>query len=137
MDTVAVPEFAAAVALVRSRLPGWMAVYVFGSAARDALRSDSDIDLAVLAAGRVDAELRFDLEQQCARLFGREVDLVDVRSAPLPLQAAIVGEGRLLAAADPSAEAFFANMILSRYCAFNEERRPLLDAIKQRGSIYA
>jgi predicted nucleotidyltransferase len=137
MDTVEGPDFAAAVALLQSRLPGLAAVYVFGSAARDALRADSDIDLAVLASARIDADLRFDLEQQCARLFGREVDLVDVRSAPLPLQAAIVGEGRLLLAAEPVQEAFFTNTVLSRYCAFNEERRPLLAAIRQRGSVYA
>lgn len=35
--------------------------FVFGSAARDALRPDSDVDVAVLAASRLSPEARLEL----------------------------------------------------------------------------
>jgi predicted nucleotidyltransferase len=129
---------AALVLLVSRSIPGVQAVYLFGSAAEGRLRADSDMDLAVLAAAPIAPELRFDTAEACARQLGREVDLVDLRTAPLVLQAQIVGRGRRLAGLGASREAaFFENQVLSRYCAFAEERGPLMEEVVRRRSIHA
>jgi predicted nucleotidyltransferase len=126
-----------AVAHLRHQLPGLAAVYLFGTAATDTLRPDSDVDLAVDVASPLGPERLWDCAGACGEILGRDCDLVELRRAPLPLQAHIVAEGRRLFVARAVEQAFFENTVLSRYCASNEERRPLLAAIRQRGSIYA
>ncbi len=137
MPTVAPDSLCQAAALLRRRFPGVAAVYVFGTAASDTLRSDSDVDLAMECGEPVSTEQRFEAAQECAKLFGREVDLVDLRQTPLPLQARVVAEGRRLFVANPAEWAFVENAILPRYCAFVEERRPLVETVVRRGSLHA
>jgi predicted nucleotidyltransferase len=125
------------IARIREQLPGVQAIYLFGSSAREQIRRDSDIDLAVFSARPLTASERLELQLSCAREVDAEVDLVDLKTAPLTLQAAIVGEGKRLFVAAPREMDFVENAILSRYCAFNEERRPFFEAVISRGSIHA
>jgi len=55
--------------------------FVFGSAARGALRPDSDVDVAVLAARQLSPEARLALMAELSLALGREVDLVDLYNA--------------------------------------------------------
>ncbi len=52
---------------------------LFGSAARDELRDDSDIDVLVEFEGPPTFHGYFDLKAELERLFGRPVDLVTER----------------------------------------------------------
>lgn len=52
---------------------------LFGSAARDQMRSDSDIDVLVEFAAPVSYERYFALLERLERLLGRRVDLVTAR----------------------------------------------------------
>jgi predicted nucleotidyltransferase len=61
---------------------------VFGSTARGQERAGSDLDVAVL--GRIDAG---ELAGRLALATGREVDVVDLSSAPIPLLDAILRQG--------------------------------------------
>jgi len=54
---------------------------VFGSAARDALSADSDLDLAVSADRPLSSAQRHALIGALAAACGRPIDLVDLRSA--------------------------------------------------------
>jgi uncharacterized protein len=137
MPGVGLDVFDSVTRLLQRQLPRLEAVYLFGTAARGQVRADSDIDLAVLAGTVIPPEVRFALEQQCAVMLRRDVDLVDLHHCPLTLAAHAVGEGRRLFHAHDFNAAAFENSVLSRYCAFNEERRPLLEAIRQRGAIHA
>lgn len=77
-----------------------LAVYLFGSAAKNLLRKNSDIDIAVLFNERINKMKRFeyilsisgDLESK----IGRAVDVVDILEAPLVLQHQILKTGVLL-----------------------------------------
>ena len=55
--------------------------FVFGSAARGALRPDSDVDVAVLADGQLSTEARLALMAELSLALGREIDLVDLHTA--------------------------------------------------------
>lgn len=52
---------------------------LFGSAARDELRPESDIDILVTFGGRVTYARYFDLKSYLEQLLGRPVDLVTER----------------------------------------------------------
>jgi len=77
--------------------------WLFGSHARNQQRQDSDVDVAVLFPPDVPTGLtgpltamRGDLE----RLLRREVDLVDLRKAPVDLVHRVLKEGQLVAERD-------------------------------------
>jgi uncharacterized protein len=83
----------------------FVCAYLFGSYARGEQRPDSDVDIAVLlpsdAAPALTGPLtllRGDLE----RLLRRNVDLVDLRRAPVDLVHRVLRDGRLLAERDPA-----------------------------------
>jgi predicted nucleotidyltransferase len=61
---------------------------VFGSAVRNELRADSDIDLLVTFANDAPWSLwdLFDLREELGSLFGRSVDLVEERSLTNPFR---------------------------------------------------
>jgi predicted nucleotidyltransferase len=84
--------------------------YLFGSAATGAQRADSDIDLAVYLdpSQHADAlELRLALMSAFAQVLGREVDVVVLNEAPLPLLGAVLGERVVVYSADESARVRF------------------------------
>jgi predicted nucleotidyltransferase len=109
-----------------------IAVYLYGSAARDELREDSDIDLAFL--GRSSPPV-MDVIHAAGDLMGlvrREVDLVDLRTAPTVLRAQVVTKGRRLHIGDPTEADCFEMYALSDYATLEEERRPVIEAMLAR-----
>jgi len=123
--------------VLRSGIPGLVAVYVFGSTETGGAHSASDLDLAVLAATRLDPIARWELQEGLASRAGRAVDLVDLRSASTVMRMQVVSTGRLLLAPDRAEVDRFEMYALSDYCRLNEERRAILDDVKQRGRVYA
>lgn len=111
------------VAHLRSILSGVIAVYRFGTWGTVAERTDSDLDLAVLA-------------QQLATLAGRNVDLVDLQVASTVMAAQIVSQGERLYCSDARRCAEYEDYIYSAYARLNEERRDILRDIRERGSVY-
>lgn len=106
--------------------------YLFGSYARGEPRRRSDIDIAVLfpEEGRTEglsgpaATLRGDLE----RLLRREVDLVDMRSAPVDLIHRVLRDGRLLVERDAGERVRFEVDARNRYF----DLLPHLERYRQR-----
>jgi predicted nucleotidyltransferase len=78
---------------VRQALAGDVRVslaIVFGSVARGAERPDSDVDVAVIVEPGVDLA---EVSARIAREVGREVDVVSLREAGVPLLDAILRDG--------------------------------------------
>jgi predicted nucleotidyltransferase len=67
-------------------------VYVFGSAATDSLRPDSDIDIAVRG---LPPTVFFSAVSKASDLLGRPVDLVDLDD-PTPIVRYLLGSGALV-----------------------------------------
>ena len=117
-------------------VPGLAAVYLFGSHGSAEARPGSDVDLAVLADRPLGPVERFDVQERLAACLGRDVDLVDLRSASTVMQARIVSTGRVVLDADPGERARFETVAYSAYALLNEERAGILADIAARGTVY-
>jgi|SRR5690606_23798445 len=106
---------------ILARMPDVLGVWLFGSRARGAARPDSDVDLAVLGPTAFDPVAVFDLGLELGVLARRDVDLVDLRSAPVVLRKEILTTGRPLLCNDPAACEAFAADSLALYVAFRDE----------------
>jgi predicted nucleotidyltransferase len=120
---------------LRVSLPDLIAVYLFGSQARDAGRPGSDIDLAVLRPEPLDAVACWNLAQELAALAGKDVDLIDLRGTSTVMRARIVAEGLRLYCANDTVCAEFEDHAFSAYARLNEERREILQDIRKRGYV--
>ena len=95
---------------IRQAVPCVVAVYRFGSTAAGTAGADSDVDLAVLATTPIDASARFELRDRLARVFHRDVDLVELRSASPVVAIQIISTGTVLFEADPEARGRFEDL---------------------------
>jgi predicted nucleotidyltransferase len=115
------PELPLLLRKIQEQLPATLGLWLFGSHARGQARADSDIDLAVLTKGPVDPVRLFDLGLELGVLAQRDVDLIDLRQAPLVLRKEVLTTGHLLACHDQAAcEAFIADS-MALYVAFRDE----------------
>ena len=125
-----------AVERIRAAVPSVLAVYLFGSIAAGNERADSDVDLAILAAHPLSSAARWNLVGALSSLLHRDVDLVDLRQASTVMRTQVIGEGRLLFEKNPTLRQEFEAVTLGQYVRLNEERRGILEDIRDRGSVY-
>lgn len=120
---------------LQARLPGLMAIYLFGSQAKGCATETSDVDVAVLIAGYVNPSLRWMLAGELSDLVHRPVDLVDLRSASTVMQYQIITTGERLWSEGAEAGIYEA-FILSRKTELDTARAGLLNDIYQSGVVY-
>lgn len=120
---------------LQARLPGLLAVYVFGSRIQGTSRPDSDLDLAVLVAGYADPVVLFDIAGDLADVAGCSVDLLDLRAASTVMQYQVIISGERWWAKNAQA-ALFEAAILSEKTALDTARAGLLADIQHRGTVY-
>ena len=125
------------VCIIESRIGPLQALYLFGSVAREQGRHDSDVDLAVLLESPLTELARWELAQELAVTFGKDVDLVDLRSASTVMRSQILHSSqKLYEQVDVAPVAAFEDFIVSDYARLNEERAGILADIATRGSVH-
>jgi uncharacterized protein len=105
-------------------------LYLFGSHGTPRERRDSDVDIGVLSKQPLSAKALENASEKLASALGKDIDLVDLRQAPLSLRSVIVGEGDCLISRDESLRDTFEMYTLSDYARLNEERAPIIKAIR-------
>ncbi len=125
------------IGIVRKAVPDLIALYRFGSQATGEARPESDVDLAILAAGPCAPQCLITLREELAALLHRDVDLVDLRTASTVLRMQVVAHGECLDSVHDLAREQFEDVVYSSYARLNEERRGILDDIRARGAVYA
>ena len=123
------------VGLLQARLPGLLAVYGFGSRVHGTAGPQSDLDVAVLVAGRADPMLLWELSGELAGIADCAVDLLDLRAASTVMQYQIITMGERWWARGAQA-ALFESAVLSEKTSLDEARAGLLADILERGSVY-
>lgn len=113
--------------------PRVLSVYLHGSAARDEMRLDSDLDLALLLkpkGGQLTALERQDMANRLAYRLCREVDLGEISSRNLVFAAEVLFKGKLLHTVDREADALCTTTLLGLYLQLNHDRAEVLDAYR-------
>lgn len=121
---------------IRQSVPGFIALYRFGSQATGTARPDSDVDLAVLACSPISNLRRFELAQELAAQLHRDVDLVDLRTASTVMRMQVISKGTCLACQDERARREFEMYAYSDYARLNEERHEIVKRIAKHGLVY-
>lgn len=119
-------------ALEEVSLPSLRFAYVFGSAARGQLRSDSDLDLAVDVGRPLTLEERGQLADLVEATTHRQADIADLQTAGLVLQMEVLRDGVVVAERDSDALAEFQMYTPSRYEDFRLDRREIDRALLAR-----
>jgi predicted nucleotidyltransferase len=123
------------VALLQAELPGLLGVWLFGSQANGHANVHSDVDLAVLVAGRADPLQLWNIGQKLAAVMDRDVDLLDLRVASTVMQYQVITEGRLLWQKDAQG-ILYESAILSDKTELDTARAGLLADIRREGRVY-
>lgn len=125
----AVAALLAAPAIAERSVAG---VWVFGSVARGEDQPDSDIDLAVLCEPALGLD-RAVVMDQVGRSLGRDVDVIDLRTAPPALAWEVLTTGRLVEERDELAVENFVRE--ARYAAEDDEQRSRMILLAQVGEV--
>jgi len=117
-------------------IPDLIAIYRYGSTVEGSEHPSSDVDLAILAPAPIESRRTWDLAQELAALLGCDVDLIDLRSVSTVMQMQVVSKGLAIHIGDDPARVQFENTVFSLYVRLNEERRAILDRVREGRSIY-
>lgn len=123
------------VGMLQARLPDLLGIWLFGSQASGHAGAHSDVDLAVLVAGKADVLQLWDIGQELAAALDRDVDLLDLRAATTVMQYQVITTGRRLWQKDAAA-ALYESAILSDKTELDTARAALLDDIAREGRVY-
>ncbi len=129
---IALPSDAELAAAIRRLLPAAHAAWLFGSASRDRLRADSDIDIAVLHDQPLDGATRFRIASALAQEWGRDVDLLDLLRMPTAMQVQALQGGRPLFVEDPVKALNLHAMVLREFQDMQTWRAPMIRALAAR-----
>ncbi len=111
-------------------------IILFGSFAKGTAREDSDIDLAYFSDQKLSSYERFTLAGDLAAIAGREVDLVDLKQIDTVFTMQIFSEGVPIYIKDDNEFTRQKMRAYSMYAALNEQRASIIEAIKERGSVF-
>jgi predicted nucleotidyltransferase len=136
MNSLSADQCNTVVQLICAQINDPIAIYLFGSVVADAVHESSDIDIAVLPQEPLSTETRWNLQQELAIALRTDVDLVDLLSASTVMQLQVVSTGELLFEGDGYKRAEFEMITFSMYARLNEERREILEKVKQEGRVY-
>ena len=109
-----------------------LSVFLLGSAARDALRPESDIDIGVMCEFG-DALGQLELAEYAAKLsyeLKRSVDLGLISSSNLVYACEALLTGKVLADKNPDRTALQRAALLGMYLQFNRDRQEVIDAYR-------
>ncbi|MHC4886716.1 MAG: type VII toxin-antitoxin system MntA family adenylyltransferase antitoxin [Planctomycetota bacterium] len=81
---------------VLMRHPELKLCVLFGSGARDELRYESDVDVAVAAGTPLDCESRVLLLEELGAALGRGIDLIDLQTASPTISQQVLTTGRVI-----------------------------------------
>lgn len=125
-----------AVSFLRRELHNLQAVYFYGSVVTAELTRESDIDIAVKPGESLDNVTRWRLQERLATELGRDVDLLDLDKVSLVMKFEVISKGVLVYSHEGFDVSSFETLIYSLYLDFNDIRRPIIDTIQERGSVY-
>lgn len=112
------------------------AIYLFGSRAEKENAHSRDWDLAFLSRSGLPAMKLWELRSELEVKYDMTLDLIDFYKSPTVFQFEIIKKGKIVWCMDLDDAHYTEALIISFYQKLNQERKEILDGIKQRGRIY-
>ena len=113
---------------LKKEIPKLQALYIFGSYADGSATKISDIDIAYLTPEVLTAVEKWNLSQKLANLLSRDVDLVALNETNTIFRYQIISTSERIYGSGYEVESF-ETLAYSFYLRFQEERKPIVDAI--------
>ncbi|MBC7960418.1 MAG: nucleotidyltransferase domain-containing protein [Vallitaleaceae bacterium] len=113
-----------------------IAIYLLGSAARNELRLESDVDLAFISEEVISGYSCFEAAQELYDYFKREVDLIHLNRSSTVFMLQAIAKGKVIYNGDDHKRMLFEMRAFKAYSMLNEERQEILDRFKEEGAVY-
>lgn len=110
--------------------------WTYPSVSKEEETEESDLDLAILLDKPADTIKLWDLAQKIATRIQREVDLIDLLAATTVFCFQIISTAKRIDNQNLQSCDSFEDLSYSMYLRLNEQRKEILDEIKNRGRIY-
>lgn len=120
---------------IKDSIPELQALYLFGSQKDGTATSKSDVDVAYLSKGTFSYLERWDISQKLASLLSLDVDLVELSSTNTIFRYQILSTAERIYGEGYEVENF-ETLAYSFYLRFQEERKPIVDAIMKNKSVF-
>ena len=120
---------------LKEYIPTLQALYLFGSQKDGTATTKSDIDIAFLSSDSVSPLQRWEISQKLAKTLLRDVDLIELSTSNTIFRYQVLSTSERIYGEGYAVESF-ETLAYSFYLRFQEERKPIVDAIMERRSIY-
>lgn len=124
------------ITILKENVSFLQATYLFGSGVREDFNDESDVDIAFISDKIYPKEDIWTVASKIADVVKRDVDLVDLMDANTVHQMEIVGNGVLLFHESTFDYGEMEDKIYQLYITLNEDRKVILDGIKEDQSVY-
>jgi len=121
---------------LEKNLHGLQAVYLFGSFASGYANKESDVDIAILQQDKLPFEKRLKTTTGLSILLNRDVDLIQLRYVDTVFQEEILKTAKRIATYDRITCELYEDYVFCSAMDFREFRKPHLEEIVIRGSVY-
>ncbi len=121
--------------MLKKEIPKLQALYIFGSYADGTATKTSDIDIAYLTTEALNPTHRWDISQKLANILSFDVDLIELSQTNTIFRYQILSKGTRIYGEGYDVESF-ETLAYSFYLRFQEERKPIVDAIMENKSVF-
>jgi predicted nucleotidyltransferase len=120
--------------LLKEKIPQLKAIYIFGSYANETHTSTSDIDIAYFCDTPLTTIQVWEISTFLASQLMIDVDLINLKETNTIFRFQIISQGERIYGDGYEIESF-ETLAYSFYLRFQEERKPILDAIYRDKSV--
>lgn len=111
-------------------------IILFGSFAKGTTHDKSDIDLAYFSEQQLSSYERFILAGELAEIAKCEVDIIDIKKIDTVFTMQIFEQGIPIYIKNKNEFTRQRMRAYSMYATLSEQRAPIIEAIKERGSVF-
>ena len=120
---------------LKQNIPELQALYLFGSQNDGTASSKSDVDIAYLSTVSLSSLERWEIAEKLASLLSLDVDLITLSQTNTIFRYQILSTAERIYGEGYEVESF-ETLAYSFYLRFQEERKPIVDAIMENRSVF-
>jgi len=120
---------------LKLEIPELQALYLFGSQNDGTANTKSDVDIAYLSENVLSSVERWELSNKLASLLSLDVDLIELSKTNTIFRYQILSTAERIYGEGYEVESF-ETLAYSFYLRFQEERKPIVDAIIENRSVF-